>query len=57
MADYVTLKALAAERGCTPDTLRQRIRRGTLRATKVGTTWVVSARERQRVLAERTPTT
>lgn len=54
---FVTLKDLAAERRVTADSLRQRIRRGTLRATKVGTTWVVDQRERARVLAEAPRTT
>lgn len=53
MNGYVTLKALAAERGVTADSLRQRIARGTLKATKAGTVWLIPQSERRRVLAER----
>lgn len=53
MASYITLRDLAAQRGITPDSLRQRIRRGTLKANKVGTTWVIDRKEAARVLGER----
>lgn len=48
----ITLTELAKRRGVTPDSLRQRIHRNTLKATKVGNTWVVGEAEANRVLAE-----
>lgn len=38
----VTLAQLAARLGVVPDSLRQRVHRGTLAAYKIGNQWVVS---------------
>jgi excisionase family DNA binding protein len=50
---YWTLVELAAEVGCTPDSLRQRIHRGTLSAVKTGRDWLVRESEAQRVIRAR----
>lgn len=44
----MTLVEAAARLGVTPDTLRQQIHRGALRAKKVGRDWHVSVREIER---------
>jgi excisionase family DNA binding protein len=41
----MTLIKAAAQLGVTPDTLRAQIRRGRLRATKLGRDWLVEAAE------------
>lgn len=41
---YKTLKEVAQELGITPDSLRQRIARGSLKAIKIGTTWSIDAK-------------
>jgi excisionase family DNA binding protein len=41
----LTLREAAAQLGITADTLRAQIRRGRLRATKLGRDWVVEAAE------------
>lgn len=48
-----TLRQLALELHVTPDSLRQRVARGTLAAEKVGTVWVVSDHEAQRAIRAR----
>ena len=50
LAGYVTLEQLAQLVHCTPDSLRQRIARGTLRAEKAGTVWLVAPAERKRIV-------
>jgi len=45
-----TLRQLALELHVTPDSLRQRVARGTLAAEKVGTVWVVSDHEAKRAI-------
>lgn len=47
-----SLKELAAVMGITPDSLRQRIARGTLPATKLGRDWFVSDVEAARVIGQ-----
>jgi len=47
----VTLKEAAELAGVTPDTLRQAVHRGTLRATKRGRDWTVTRRELARYMA------
>lgn len=44
----MTLREAAASLGVTPDTLRQQIANGKLRATKRGRDWWVTRREVQR---------
>ena len=48
----MTLNEAAASLGITPDTLRQQIGRGRLKATKVGTVWTVTPREVERYRKE-----
>lgn len=45
-----TLKQLAKLLGITPDSLRQRIARGSLKAVKVGRDWIVSDHVAKKVL-------
>lgn len=49
----MTLKEAAALLGVTPDTLRQRIHAGTLKAKKVGRDWTVTPKEVERYRAKR----
>lgn len=51
----MTLKEAAELLGVTPDTLRQRIAAGSLRATKRGRDWWVTAKEVERYRANRRP--
>lgn len=44
----MTLKEAAALLGVTPDTLRQRIHAGTLKARKIGRDWSVTPKEVER---------
>jgi excisionase family DNA binding protein len=48
----VTLKEAAASLGITPDSLRQAIARGALRAVKFGRDWFVTAEEVERYRVE-----
>lgn len=48
----MTLIEAAASLGVTPATLRQQIKLGKLRATKVGRDWSVTPREVERYRAE-----
>ena len=48
----MTLKEAAASLGITPDSLRQAIARGALRATKLGRDWIVTAEEVERYRME-----
>jgi len=41
----LTIPQAAARLGVTPDTLRQQVKRGLLNATRVGGTYLVTARE------------
>lgn len=45
-----TLKQVAELTGIKPDNLRQRIARKTLKATKIGNTWVISNVELKKLL-------
>lgn len=47
---FVTLAQLASEQKMDPATLRQRIRRGTLPATKVGPLWIIDRTTADRVV-------
>lgn len=47
----MTLREAAELLGVRPDTLRQAVHRGTLRATKRGRDWTVSSRELARYKA------
>ena len=44
----MTLKEAAASLGTSPDNLRGAIARGSLKATKLGRDWIVTAREVER---------
>jgi excisionase family DNA binding protein len=48
----MTLKEAAERLGLTPDTLRQQIAAGKLRARKIGRDWTVSPREVERYAKE-----
>lgn len=48
----MTLKEAAAELGLTPDTLRQQIHVGKLKARKVGRDWHVTPKEVERYRRE-----
>ncbi len=48
-----TLKEVAAKLGITPDSLRQRIGRGTLRATKIGNTWTIDTKTCKKLLKQK----
>lgn len=48
-----TLKELATELAITPDSLRQRIARGTLMAQKRGRDWFVGKMESERLIKEK----
>lgn len=48
-----TLKEVAKELGITPDSLRQRIARGSLKAIKMGTTWVIDTKTYNRLMKEK----
>ena len=48
----MTLKQAAAILGVTPDTLRQQIRAGSLKADKMGRDWFVTTSEVQRYRSE-----
>lgn len=53
MADkLLTIVEAAALIGRSPVTLRKQVTRGALRATRVGSQWVVTERELQRYVAE-----
>jgi hypothetical protein len=51
---YYTLRVLAEAMGVLPDSLRQRIHRGTLQAVKIGPLWLVPAAEAHRVASNLT---
>jgi hypothetical protein len=53
LADYWTLTRLAAAMGVSTQALRQRVERGTMKATKVGATWLVAPAEAERMIARR----
>lgn len=58
--DLFTLRELAAAIGVTPDSLRQRVARKTLKAHKFGRDWLVTHDEFTRIVAasgRRTTTT
>jgi excisionase family DNA binding protein len=48
----MTLKEAAASLGVTPDNLRGAIKRGTLKAQKMGRDWFVTPKEVERYRAE-----
>lgn len=48
----ITLKEAAAQLGTSPDNLRARIARGTLKARKMGRDWFVEQREVDRYAAQ-----
>lgn len=48
----MTLREAAQQLGITPDTLRQRIAAGSLRARKVGPVWTVTPAELERYRRE-----
>lgn len=53
IAGFLTLSELAGKAGIAQATLRQRIARGTLKASKVGPIWIVSNREANKLVARR----
>ncbi len=53
----MTLIEAAASLGVTPDTLRQQIGRGRLKATKIGRDWSVAPREVERYRTARAKAT
>lgn len=48
----MTLKEAAEQLGVTPDTLRQAIARGALKAKKLGRDWIVTPKEVERYRRE-----
>lgn len=48
MAELLTLRQAAERLGVTPDTLRQQIARGVLKAEKLGRDWFVTQEEIER---------
>lgn len=53
LKDFYTVKELAALLNLIPDTIRQRIKKGTLKAVKLNGAYLIEKAEAERVLAEK----